>query len=133
MSKFNITKKIHLGAVLGEGYEQSVLEFKPITFADAKQLDGMQSGQDFTPNVPAHATPAQAKKLRDDAKALENKAALVALDAAIEFIKGKFVSGVISGVAVAPDDFTNGNLPVDVINHCMRALVGGKTEDFTQG
>ena len=132
MSKFNITKKINLHPVLGEGHEQSVLEFKPMTFADAKQLDGLQSDEDFTPVIPQGATAEQIKKLTAEAKARESKSTMQALDKAIDFIKGKFIKGEIAGTAVEADDFTNGNLPVDVINYCMSELAGGKPEDFTK-
>jgi hypothetical protein len=142
MSKFNITKKISLHPVLGEGHENSVLEFKPMTFEDARNLEKLQ------PDVPelqlpvlaANATDeqkmrhaAEVSKLKIEHKAAENKAAMAAVDKAIEFIKGKFVSGKINGQEVVKEDFSNGELGVEVINHCMKQLAGSKSEDFTQG
>lgn len=139
MSKFNITKKISLTPVLGEGHEADVLAFKPMTFKDARELEGLQSTEDFTPEIPQGADKATIKRLTDEAQARENKAALDAVDKAIEFIKAKFVSGKITDettgkqVEVEADDFTNGNIGVEVINYCMKQLAGAnKPEDFTK-
>lgn len=125
MSKFNITKKINLFELLGEGHEQSVLEFKPMTFADARSLEGLQPD---VADLPDDATPAQKKAHAAE----QNKAALAAVDKAVEFIKGKFIKGTIAGEPVVADDFSNDELPVDVINYCMKQLAGGKSEDFTK-
>ena len=134
MSKFNITKKVKLFDLLGEGHEQSVLEFKPMTFADARQLNKLQDTTDYTPEIPEGADEATIKQLKVQAQAKENEAALKSVDKAIEFIKGKFIKGSIAGTDVSADDFTNGELPVDVINYCMKELAGGaKPEGFTQG
>lgn len=137
MSKFNLTKKISLTSVLGEGHEKSYLSFTPMTFKDAKQLEGLQPTEDFTPQIPEGATAEQIKKLTDEAKAKQNAANLDAVDKAVDFVKSKFIKGEIVNtetgelVSVEADDFSNGNLSVDVINHCMAQLAGGKPEGFT--
>lgn len=145
MSKFNIVKKINLHEALGEGHEQSYMTFKPMTFEDARKLQTLQSTEDFTPELPpapaADASPQvkaeyekTVKRLTDEAKAKENEASLASVDKAIAFMQGKFLEGNISGTAVDKEDFTNGNLPIDVINYCMAQLAGGKKpEGFTQG
>lgn len=138
MSKFNLVKKISLAAVLGEGHEQSYLSFKPMTFKDAKDLEGLQPTEDFTPVIPKGATAEQIKKLQAEAKAKENAAGLEAVDKAVAFVKSKFVKGQIMDidaeklVDVDAEDFDNGNLSVDIINHCMKELAGGQPEGFTR-
>lgn len=145
MSKFNITKKISLAPLLGEGHEADYLAFKPLTFKDARKLQELQSTEDFTPQLPpAPAADADAgtkakyeaavKKAQAEAAAAENDAALEAVDKAVAFIAAKFVEGKIGGVDVSADDFTNDELSVDVINYAMKELAGaGKPEGFTQG
>lgn len=145
MGKFNIKKKINLSSVLGEGHEASYLLFDPMTFADARKLQKLQSNEDFTPVLPdAPAKDADAgtvakynaevKRLVAEASAKENDAALKAVDKAIEFIQYKFIGGEIAGQQVVKEDFTNGELGVDVINYCMKELAGGnKPEGFTNG
>lgn len=143
MSKFNIVKRINLFELLGEGHEKSHLIFKPMTFGDARQLQKLQDTKDYTPDLPvlpAGTTDqaviakhnAEVKKLVADAQAQENEAALKAVDKAVDFIKNKFIGGEIAGAPVDKEDFSNGELPVDVINHCMKELAGGnKPEGFT--
>lgn len=142
MSKFKIVKKVKLLEVLGEGHEASYLSFIPMTFKDARKLEGLQSTEDFTPQIPpapaADATPqakadhaALAKRLTDEAKSRENKAGLESVDKAIAFMAGKFVEGSIAGEPVSKEDFTNDELPIEVINYCMAKLAGSKPEGFT--
>lgn len=143
MSKFNIVKRINLFELLGEGHEKSHLIFKPMTFGDARQLQKLQDTKDYTPELPTlpEGTTdaaliakhnAEVNRLMNEAKAKENEAALKSVDKAVDFIKNKFIGGEISGVAVAKEDFSNGELGTDVINHCMKELAGGgKPEGFT--
>lgn len=143
MSKFNIKKKISLFELLGEGHEKSLLIFQPMTFADARQLQGLQDTKDYSPKLPpapaADASDevklqyaAEVSKLKVEAAAKENEAAFKSVDKAIAFIQNKFIGGEIEGEQVAKEDFTNGELPVDVINYCMKELAGGgKPEGFT--
>ncbi len=143
MSKFNIKKKISLFELLGEGHEKSVLIFEPMTFADARQLQKLQDTKDYTPVLPpapakdasaetVAAYNAEVAKLKAKAQAEENEAAFKSVDKAVAFIKNKFIGGEIAGEQVVKDDFTNDNLPVDVINYCMKELAGGnKPEGFT--
>lgn len=142
MSKFVITKKISLAEVLGKGHEQDVLCFKPMTFKDAKDLEGLQPAETPAPVLPDNATAAQKAAYEKEVaehKAAQTKAALEAVDKAVEFIKGKFVSGKVTDeatgklVEVEADDLTNGNLGVDVANYCMAQLAGGQPEGFTKG
>lgn len=95
--------------MLGEGHENDTLEFRPMTFKDAEELEQLQV---------------------EDPK--DKKATMAAVDNAIEFLKGKFVTGNIKGIKVVADDFSNGELPVEVLNYCMRELAGQKSEDFTK-
>lgn len=144
MGKFNITKKIDLLPILGEGHEQSYISFKPLTFKDAKRLQKLQSTEDFTPEMPAEPAEgaslgevkkyeAAVKKAIAEAEARENEAALTSVDKAVEFIAKQFVEGKIGGVDVAKADFTNDELAMDVINYCMKMLAaGGKDEGFTK-
>ena len=143
MSKFNIKKKISLSELLGEGHEASVLLFQPMTFSDARQLQKLQDTKDYSPVLPPapakDADPttiaeynATVKKLTAEAAEKENEAAFKSVDKAIAFVQNKFIGGEIAGEQVAKDDFTNGELPVDVINYCMKELAGGgKPEGFT--
>lgn len=143
MSKFNIVKRISLSELLGEGHEKSHLIFKPMTFADARQLQKLQDTKDYSPKLPpapaADADPttvaeyqAEVKRLTAEASEKENEAAFKSVDKAIAFVQNKFIGGEIGGDQVDKDDFTNGNLPVDVINYCMKELAGGnKPEGFT--
>ena len=143
MSKFNIKKKISLFELLGEGHEKSVLIFQPMTFADARQLQKLQDTKDYSPQLPpapakdatadvVAAYTAEVKRLTNEAAEKENEAAFKSVDKAIAFIQNKFIGGEIAGEQVAKEDFTNGELPVDVINYCMKDLAGGnKPEGFT--
>lgn len=143
MSKFNIVKRISLSELLGEGHEKSHLIFKPMTFADARQLQKLQDTKDYTPDLPVlpEGTTdaaviakhnAEVKRLMAEASAAENEAALKAVDKAVAFIANKFIGGEIGGVQVDKADFTNDELGTDVINYCMQQLAGGnKTEGFT--
>lgn len=142
MSKFKIVKKVSLATLLGEGHEQSYISFKPMTFKDAKQLEKLQSTEDFSPQLPpapadtADQTTkakyqAEVKRLTAEAQARENEASLKAVDKAVEFMASKFVEGNIAGVPVAVEDFSNDELGVEVINYCMGQLAGAKPEGFT--
>ena len=136
MSKFNLTKRISLAEVLGEGHERDYLRFKPLTFKDAKGLESLQPDE-VVAEIPKDATAEQIKKLKADATAKNNAAAMEAVDKAVAFMQDKFVKGEITDeetgnlVDVTKEDFTNDNLSMDVINYCMKALAGGKPEGFT--
>ena len=136
MSKFNLTKRISLAEVLGEGHERDYLRFKPLTFKDAKGLETLQP-EEVVAEIPKDATAAQIKKLNAEATAKNKAAAMEAVDKAVAFMQDEFVSGEITDeetnnlVAVTKEDFTNDNLSMDVINYCMKALAGRKPEGFT--
>lgn len=131
MSKFNIVKKVNLFTLLGEGHEQSYISFKPMTFKDAKTLEGLQSTEDFSPQIPEGADAATIKRLTAEAQKRENDAALKSVDKAVEFMQDKFIDGNIAGTPVAKEDFKNDELGVEVINYCMAQLAGAKPEGFT--
>ena len=86
MSKFNLTKRISLAEVLGEGHERDYLRFKPLTFKDAKGLETLQP-EEVVAEIPKDATAAQIKKLNAEAAAKNDAAAMEAVDKAVAFMQ----------------------------------------------
>lgn len=117
MSKFNLKNRINLQPVLGDSHADDYMEFERVAMTDAKKL------AEITGNV--------------DPKNIKDKEALEKADQAVDFIRNRFVSGMITDevsgkqIAVDAEDFDNGNLPIEVINYCIRQLMGIKPEGFT--
>jgi len=113
MARFTLTKKISLGSELGEGHENDYLRFEPLTFKDATDLQTIAN-----------------------ASGDSDKDRLAAAEQAQEFIKAKFVGGKITDedsgnqIDVTKDDFAD--LPINIVNHCMRELSGAVNPDLTQ-